>query len=165
MARAGIVAFAFGAPDTLRSNQRIANSALVKAKELNTQVYTQLDVVLDPRWGIKAIYTQEEPGKPPPTLRIARGAVSWALDNGIAMLWISAAKPHLKRCERDLRYSIREARAQIKVGICEGIWQYPENEWFCPESTQPRVRSLKEWRSRERLLEWMPMCIYSRVAS
>jgi hypothetical protein len=128
--------------------------------------FTQTDVGyvwVEP--GIRMEYTLEEPGNPPPTLRIARGAVAWAQQNKLTTLWVSAAKLHLWRCVRDLKYAIREARAQFVVRICKEIEQYPENEWYCSDSIQPRVRSRKEWRKRECILEWMPMFLYKRVAS
>lgn len=164
MENAGVVAFGFGVPHNIRSNRWIAKIASLKARELRAPVYTQSDVC-DVESGIRVEYTPEEPGNPPPTLRIARGAVAWAHQNKLTTLWVSAAKPHLWRCVRDLKYAIRETKAQIVVRICKEIEQYPENEWYCSDSIQPRVRSRKEWRKRECIFEWMPMFLYKRVAS
>lgn len=163
MTRIGIVAFAFGAPDSILSNLRIAKIAGNKARGFEEPVYTQLDVRVAA--DIVVYYTDEKEGYPPPTLRIARGAVSWAMRFNITEFWIACAKPHLKRCKRDLKYAIREAGARITVWECEDIDQFPEDEWYCPDSTQPRVRSRKDWRRRERIVELMPMFIYKRVAS
>jgi hypothetical protein len=163
MEKAGVVAFAFGVPHNIQSNLWIAQIASRKARELRAPVYTQADVCVE--LGIRVEYSPEEPGNPPPTLRIARGAVAWAQQNKLTTLWVSAAKPHLWRCVRDLKYAIREARAQIVVRICEKIDKYPESGWYCSDSTQPRVRSRKKWRRRERIFEWMPMFLYKRVAS
>lgn len=69
----GIVAFAFGAPGRILSNRLIAGIASRKARELGATVYTQFDVLVEPE--IKVEYISENPGNPPPTLRIARGAV------------------------------------------------------------------------------------------
>ena len=159
---AGVVAFAFGAPETIRSNRRIAEIALKKSRELNARVYTQLDIHVEP--GIKVEYTEEEAGNPPPTLRIARGAVKWAKRHGLSELWVVAAKPHLWRTLRDIQQAIRENGAQIEVCACKEIEQYPEDSWFCPDSTQDRVRSREAWDKRERFLKLMPFSVYKRVA-
>lgn len=162
MKTAGIVAFGFGVPDTIRSNQRIAQIASQKARELTAPVYTQLDVYIEP--GIEVKYADEEPGNPPPTLRIARGAVQWAKQQGFREIWIVAAKPHLWRALRDVEQVVREAGAKIEVRACKEIEQYPEDSWYCPDSTQDRVRSRKAWDKREKVLKLMPFFIYKRVA-
>jgi len=158
----GIVAFAFGVPDSILSNKRIAQIALQKALELEAPVYTQFDVYIESDIDIE--FTEEELGNPLPTLRMARGTVQWAKQQGFRKLWVVAAKPHLRRCLRDLRYAVREAGAQIDVLICKEIEQYPEDEWFCLDSTQERTRSRKAWNKRERILRFMPMFLYKRVA-
>lgn len=163
MRESGIVAFAFGVPAGIRANRQIALIAERKALELYAPIYTQRDVAIDSSLPIE--YIQEEPGKPPPTLRIARGAVAWAKKRGIEELWIACARPHFWRCKRDLKYAIQEAGANMVVLVCPGVWSYPEEEWYSPDSTQPRVRSKKAWRSRERILELLPMFIYKLVAS
>jgi len=110
------------------------------------------------------VYTEEKQGSPPPTLRIARGAVKWAKESGLEDLWIVAAEPHLWRCTRDLIYAVKEMRAQIGVFICEDIYQYSEDKWYCAGSEQIRTRSPENWRKRERKLKKMPMFIYKRIA-
>lgn len=158
---AGIVAFAFGAPETIHSNQCIARIASWLARELNAPVYTQLDVRVEP--GVEVKYTNE-PDNPPPTLRIARGAVQWAKQRGFRELWIVAAKPHLWRALRDIEQAVREAGGEIKVRVCREIERHPENLWFCPDSTQERVRSRGAWDKREKVIKLMPFFIYKRVA-
>ena len=159
----GIVAFAFGVPDTIRSNWLIAEIASEKAQKLGAPVYTQLDVRIKP--GIEVEYTNEEPGFPPPTLRIARGAVQWAKRNGFKDLVIIAAKPHLWRVRRDVKQAIYESGARIEAYVCKEMDQYPEGYWYCPDSTQERVRSREAWNKRERILKFMPFFIYKRIAS
>lgn len=159
----GIVAFAFGVPETILSNQHIAQISSRKARELEAPVYTQLDVRVEQ--GIEVEYTDEQLGNPPATLRIARGAIQWAKRRGFRDLWIVAAKPHLSRCLRDLTYAVREAGVQIKIHACKEIEQCPPDEWFCPNSTQVRTQSRKNWQNRERILKFMPMFFYKRVAS
>ena len=104
-------------------------------------------------------------GEPPPTLRVCRGAVRWAMRLGLDELWIVCAKPHLWRCERDLKYAVSEAKAQIAVRICEEVEQYPEDEWFCSDSTQERTQSREAWDKRERIIKIMPFFVYKLVAS
>jgi hypothetical protein len=114
----GIVAFAFGVPDSIWSNRAIAQIASIKARDLGAPIFTQLDVPI-PYW-VAADRANEEAGNPPPTLRIAREAVLWAKLRSIEELWVVAAGPHLWRVVRDLKYAIHEAEteAQIKVQIC-----------------------------------------------
>jgi len=157
----GIIAFSFGAPETILSNRRIAQIASQKARELKTLVYTQLDVRIEK--DIVVDYTNEEMGSPPPTLRIARGAVQWAKRYGFTELWVVAAKPHLWRVLRDLRQAVREAGEKIEVCACKEIEQYPEDSWFCPDSTQDRVRSREVWNNREKILKFIPFFIYKRI--
>ena len=162
MKAAGIVAFAFGVPETMRSNQQIAQIASEKAWQISAPVYTQLDVFIGP--GIETEHTDEEPGHPPPTLRIARGAAQWAADRGLKELWIVAAKPHLWRALRDVKAAIRETGNNIEVRACPEIEQYPLDSWFCSESTQSRVRSRATWERRERMLRFIPFFIYKLIA-
>lgn len=162
MKKAGVVAFAFGVPETILSNRRIAEIVSKKARELNAPVYTQLDVRVEP--GVEVTYTDESPGNPPPTLRIARGAVRWAKQQGFTELWVIAAKPHLWRTLRDTERAVREAGAQIGISVCGEIEHYPEDSWFCPNSTQERTRSRKAWGRREKVLKLMPFFIYKHIA-
>lgn len=159
----GILPFAFGVPETILSNRRIADIASQKAREFEAPVYTQLDISIDD--GIKVEFTEEQPGNPPSTLRFARGAVQWARRKALTDLWIVAAKPHLWRCIRDLTRAIREAGVQIEIHVCEEIEQYPEEEWFCADSTQERTQSRKNWESRERIIKLMPFFVYKLIAS
>ena len=163
MERKGIVAFAFGAPCTIESNKLIARIASQKAHESGASVYTQCDVFIE--HGIEVEYTHEEPDSPPPpTLRIARGAIQWAKQQGFRKLWIVAAKPHLKRCIRDLGKAIRETEANIGIRACEEIEYYPQDGWFCLNSTQECTRYKEAWNRRERILQLMPFFLYKRIA-
>lgn len=163
MAKAGVVAFAFGVPSTIRSNRRIGQIASRKARELGAPVYTQFDVLVGD--GIKTYYTEEQPGNPPPSLRIARGAVQWARRNFLDEFWVVAAKPHLWRCVRDLNRAIGETNdLAARVRVCDEIEQFPEAEWFCSDSTRERTRSREAWDKRERILKLMPFFLYKFVA-
>ena len=158
----GIVAFSFGVPETILSNRRIAQIASQRARKLGASVYTQLDVRVES--GIEVEYTDEQPGNPPPTLRIARGAVQWAEQRGFTRLWVVAAQPHLWRCLRDLWQAVSEVGAQIQLIPCPEILEYPEDSWFCPDSEQKRVWSREAWDKREKVLKFVPFCIYKCVA-
>jgi hypothetical protein len=159
-----VVAFAFGVPNTLRSNRLIAKIAAEKAKSRGVPVYTQLDVLpLDPAIEVELI--KEEYPKRVPSLRIARGAIRWAQTRGIDTIWVCAAKPHLTRTTRDLICAIGEANASISIKICEGIHEYPCHLWFCEDSTQSDTRLPLLWKLRDAILLHMPRGLYSRIAS
>lgn len=163
MAREGVVAFAFGVPATILSNRRIAEIASKKARELNAPVYTQRDVQIES--GIAVKFIEEKSGEPPPTLRIARGAVRWAKKKGISELWIVAAAPHLWRCKRDLSRAVSEMKSIICVRVCNEITQYSESSWYCLDSMQARTRSAEDWWKRERILHKLPFFFYKLIAS
>jgi len=136
---------------------------LKKAKELNNaSIYTQRDILIKDK-NVEVFYPDGELS-PPPTLRIARGAIKWAKLLDIEELWIIAAEPHLWRCERDLRYAIKEKKAQIDVFVCEDTYRRYGDEWYCSESEQRHTRSPEDWWKREVKLKKMPMFIYKRVA-
>ncbi len=160
----GIVAFGFGVPSTLRSNRIIAKIATDRAQTLKAPIFTQADVPVDDE-NIEVIYANEEPGNPPPTLRIAREAVRWAQKNQFTELWFAAALPHLPRAWGDLKYAAKEAGWPIGINGCAEILDYTDRDWFCPESEQKHTQSRKNWRLREFILMHMPFWLYKRVAS
>jgi hypothetical protein len=160
--KAGIVAFAFGVPRTLKSNQIIAEIAIDRAHTLEAPVFTQLDVPIHNE--NKVVYASEEPDNPPPTLRIAREAVCWAQENQFTELWIAAAQPHLIRCKRDLRKAAEESVWPIDIFTCAKILDYADHDWFCPKSEQRYTRSRKNWRLREFILIHIPFWLYKIVA-
>jgi len=160
--KTGIVAQAFGAPYTVHSNKIIAQIASQKAQEFSAPVYTQLDVLI--KEGIDVEYTYEQPGVPPPTLRMARDTVKWAKRKGFRKLWIIAAKPHLWRCIRDFTYAVQETKEQIEIHSCKEIEQYSDSVWFCTNSKQVRTRSKWNWWSRELIIKLIPFSIYKRIA-
>lgn len=162
MKKYGIVAFAFGAPADILSNKLIAKIALEKAKMFNASVYTQRDILIN---GVEVEYAYEKSNNPSSTLRMARGAVDWAKRNGIEKIWIVAAKPHLWRCQRDLVQAVKESETAIKIHFFREIEDYPEDLWFCLNSTQQRTRSKKSWESREWILKLLPFNIYKLIAN
>lgn len=156
--RVGIVVFAFGTPSTTKANELLAKVGVGRCHVYSSvQVFTQRDIAITDT-DISVQYCMENPGNPPPTLRIARQAVVWAKKERIMHLGIVAASPHVWRCRRDLLYAIKEANAQI------GVFSIYSGVEYSPESTQPRVRSPKDWWPREIILRCMPMWLYRRVA-
>lgn len=164
MEKVGIVAFAFGVPETITPNRLIGEIVVQQSKKLGgAAVFTQKDVLITDK-DISVTYVEERPGSPPPTLRIAREAIRWAVYKGITTLYIVAAKPHLWRCQRDLALAVEEARVKIKVRVCEEVKRYPENIWFSEDSTQARTQSKENWEKRERWLKAMPVFLYKLIA-
>jgi len=159
-----VVAFAFGAPDSIGSNHRIGLIAH-KSSVLfgGLPIFTQADVC--PPKGTEVFYIDEEAGSPPSTLRVARSAVSWAANMDINDLLVACAKPHVWRCMRDLNHVIDEAGVSMAVWPCEGIYSSPDEVWFCEDSTQARTRSPKIWSLYEGVLSRLPMFVYRRIAS
>ena len=159
-----IIAFAFGAPANIRSNERIAEIASQKASRLNALIYTQEDVpIKNKKFTVVRISQKRE--DLPPTLRIARGAVLWAKEHGVKELWIVAAPPHLPRVLRDLKEALKESETKRKIKTCQEVAIYSEEEWFCKDSTQKRTQSLKNWERRERTITGLPFFIYKRIAN
>lgn len=157
--KAGVVAFAFGAPSTIRSNRMIAKIALQKARERNAPIFTQLDVHI---YG--ANRAMEDDNNPPTILRIAREAIQWAKERGLEELWIVAAKPHLWRAFRDMREALREAGGEIKIHACREIDECSGDLWFCISSTQAWTRSKGAWDRREKILKSLPLFLYKIIA-
>ena len=164
MSKAAVVAFGFGVPHAVASNREIARLAGEWAGKVRGPVYTQLDVQL-PR-GIDFVPTPEDPGHPPPTLRIARNAVRWAQRQGIEDLLVVAARPHLQRARRDVLEAVREQRAEITVYDCyQDVAGTSVDFWFSPYSRQWRGRWWIYWNVRDWILLHMPLWLYKWVAS
>lgn len=166
--RIGIVAFAFGVPSTIESNKRIGKIASELFRELNAAgIFTQRDVSTETGDELSTYYFSKEDLKnPPPTLRIARAAVEWAEVCRIKQLWVVAAKPHLWRAVRDTEKAVRESGLRILVTPANSeIEQFPEDSWFCSDSTQERTQSKANWEKRERILRWTPFWLYKLIAS
>lgn len=141
----------------------MAEGAEEVAHRHDAPIFTQRDVqVSDPTLDVTCC--TEKPGEPPPTLRICREAVEWAVQRGIGTIWIVAALPHLPRVKRDLRYAIEEAHASIKIKVYVDPNRCKE-DWYCPDSTQVRTQSRGEWEKRERIIMLLPMFVYRLVAS
>jgi hypothetical protein len=163
------VAFAFGTPSDTVSNQRIARMSCQINIPSYPGIYTQMDVDIKDlqtagyRTRMVVTYTPERPGYPPPTLRIARGAVDWAMANRVTTLYIACAYPHLWRCKRDMRLAIQERKANIEIKICpEARYQ---KGWFCKDCTQPRANNKLSWYTREIIIMFMPVWLYKKIAS
>ncbi|MDP1689353.1 MAG: hypothetical protein Q8L47_04480 [bacterium] len=169
-----VVAFAFGTGHT-QANPCIGLIAAEKAVSLRFKrsfsdsllevtVYSQPDLS-NHIWEVTPqSIIAEKPGKPSPTLRISMWVVERAVEDGVTDLWIAAASPHLPRCERDLRWAIRHAGADIRVHICEKIEEKSYEFWFDPASTQARTQTREAWEKRETLVMQLPFSIYRLVS-
>ncbi|MCL5012098.1 MAG: hypothetical protein M1320_01605 [Patescibacteria group bacterium] len=165
--KTGIVAFAFGAPDSIKSNVQIAQITMAvsrSSRELNFPIYTQKDIgIFGLQFQIQ--YINEQPGNPLTTLRIARGAVQWAKEKGLNQLLVVAAEPHLWRALRDTKKAVGELGLWVEVWPCKNeIKQYSYGSWFCLDSKKGWTRSMKEYSRRENILCLLPFFIYKRIA-
>lgn len=160
------VAYGFGVSETLDSNlysnKWIGDKASRVARSRGGKVYTQIDVPIDP--DVVVEFIEQEPGSPPPTLRIAIWAVRRAVEDGATELRVVAWPPHLKRALRDTRMVNFETGSPLKVTYQREINNIPEERWYMPDSIQERVRNHKSWRKRERILMMMPWWLYKIIA-
>ena len=134
-----VAAFAFGFPSTTKVNKHIAAIASRFARNNKCElVYTQKDI--DPENDIR-VERASEGEKPISTLRLARGAVAVATRLGVEEIWIAAAKPHVRRCKRDLEIAAKEARANIGIHVIPYDPNLPSiDSWFCRGSGQLRAQ-------------------------
>lgn len=155
-----IFVFAFGAPETLESNKRLANCAerVFKGQIIKTPlIITQEDIPISVPHIIAAndekylsslgiiIYAKRRP----------EIQILWRNKKPLKILVI-AVGPHLKRCVRDVK--------KIFPGhIVQG--KSPYNDFpFCKESTQQWTRSWLSWWPRELILRILPWPIYKKLA-
>lgn len=157
----GVVAFAFGVPYTTQANRQIRDIAA----RGSAPIFTQQDIQFPDIWNMDVTYCEEKVGEPPPTLRIAREAVRWAIKMGIDQITVVAAQPHLSRAMRDMKMAVREWGANILVVKSREVGLYHEDSWYSPESTQARARSARAFLPREYILRLMPRWLYKKLAS
>lgn len=157
----GIVVFGFGFPTDIVANQLLTEMAKWEMSLDSTPVFTQREIVLD-----GAEYSDAPgPQGPMTTLRVCRAAVQWAHLRGLDEIMIIAAKPHLWRCLRDMRYAAREVNFDIKVYASDLIENVSSKQWFRGDSEQWCTKSRVVWYLRDSILRIMPMSIYRRIAS
>jgi len=147
---AGVVAFAFGTPVKIRANVMLAAIAQQKALARNIPLYTQWDIASSVRTVDCTTIAQD--AEPPPTLRIARGAMDWARKRGITQVWVVAAVPHMERVMRDLRIARSEQRVPVVLRRVQECYGLRYAHWFFNDSTQLRTRSKCFWAAREAVL-------------
>lgn len=161
--RTGIVAFAFGKPETILSNRIIGRIATQEARQRKTMVFTQSDVIVDA--DIIVEYAEQQAGLPPSTLQMARNAIAWAKKYEFTRLCVVAATPHLKRCIRDLKKSARENNYSIMVFSSDKMAGYIDDLWYCPNSAQKRTQSSITWVLREKLIFALPFWLYKKITA
>lgn len=168
----GVVAFAFGMPSTVHSNILIADIARDVARNLGNHdhqilpVFTQTGVRIEAvgQLDIPVEYLEQSRRYTPTTLQVARGAVRWAMRRGITKIIVVAARPHLKRCMRDMSSTIHGVGAEIEVTYSRHVNMVPIEDWFCQDSLQPRTRSRRRWWIKESILKVVPFFIYKLIA-
>ena len=159
----GIVALAFGLPDTISSNVEIGRETADASRRYCAAIFTQHGVMVPHVQSTVTYMHEDEPGSP--TLRITRAAVSWAVAHGITTLVIVCATPHAKRCMRDMHVAIDESGITMNLILDSAAASIPEGVWFSPDSTQERTRTKASWKRRELILLYMPLWLYKRVAA
>jgi len=163
--KAGLVVFAFGCPSTIRSNVMLMDGAIAWHAQYGGPIYTQEDIDLPNIGQFDVKYIGQLPDQPPSTLRIAREAIVWARNCCLEELHIRAAAPHMSRCLRDLAIAKHEQRSLVSLVESSYPDRIPFDDWFCPDSTQPRVRTFHDWEGREKILRVMPVWLYKLIAS
>jgi len=148
----GIVAFAFGPPDSIEPNQTLSIITTKKARELNARVYAQKDIKITAK-GVKVDYVKQNNKKALSTLQVAEKTVEWIKKNNITNLYVMAAKPHLWRCKRDIGEILEREKINITIHTCFELI-FKEN-WFYD------IRDEKEWIKREKIIKKMPFWLYS----
>ncbi len=160
MPQAVVAAFAFGMSNTSLPNLHIALFAAHAARELGAVIFTQGGEYLD--FGELPVQrVDEEPNKPAPTLRIARGAVKLAKTNGTKDIYLVCAPSHKPRCIRDLQAASREAEIKINIHVVD---MSQHDAWFLSNAGQLHTRFKLVWHVREMILMRMPFSLYERVA-
>jgi hypothetical protein len=160
--RVAIIGFSFGAPAAILSNKLLARIISEQAGPLGASLaFVSFDIPSEnfPE-RVKAEYMEDSSS----TWRFSQSAARWAAREEVTEIIIIAAGPHRWRCERDLRRAIRETKARINVFCCQEGGQYPEEEWFCPDSTRPQTRSQESWERRERIIRWLPFPVYKLIS-
>jgi hypothetical protein len=156
--------FAFGTPADCKANNQIAEATKYEYERYHAiAVYTQPDVQLGPGYNIH--YIDEKPGKPSPTLRIARWDVQCAVRDGVNRLVFIAAPDHSWRVKRDLAIAVKEIGANIQLVESTVPHQFIDDSWYSGDSTQPRTLTQEAFLRREAKLRKMPEWIYKLIAS
>ena len=159
--KAGIIAFAFGAPHNIPSNKALAEIALKKAKELDAIIFTQYDVSLDENFNV--VRPNEIMNCPPTTYELSFKAIEWAKKNEIRELWIVAAPYHTFRCLRDLHYVAWEKNFKVEIKTCDEVKNF--TDWFSRKSMQWWTQSSLHWWLRELPILFTPMPLYKKMTS
>ena len=161
--KVGVVAFAFGAPAEIESNEIIAEIALKKAKEVGATIFTQYDVSLGENFDV--VRPNEIMNCPPTTYELAFKAVEWAEEFKINELWIVAAPCHQHRCERDIKYILwlKNKDLEVNVQVCDEAKNF--TEWFSRKSMYWWTRSPLLWWLRELPLLFTPMYFYKKMTT
>ena len=156
----GIVVFAWSLKRG-GANKRLAEYArrlsLITDK---SPIFTQREYIELPE-KFDVSYVTESWQNPAPTLRIAREAILWAKQRRLQQLWVIAARPHIRRCVRDLRFAARDADFKITIRVKNTYGTY--GSWFSADAGQSHTTSRVVWHLRETAIMIFPW-LYRRKA-
>jgi hypothetical protein len=160
-----VLAFALTRPPDMPPNVRVGEIASRQALATDRTIFTQDDVPIDPSLRLTVERIRQIPGKlPPSTLRIVMEGMDYAKKHDFNSIIIVGARPHIRRCKRDVARIIAERRLEITWSVPPEIEQSANKEWYCKGHTHHRSWTI--FNIRERILLYlMPFWLYKVVTS
>ena len=138
--------------------------AETEALSTDKTIFTQDDVPIETDLTLTVKRIKQKPGKKPPsTVRIVIEGLAYAKENGFNSIVIVAAKPHLRRCKRDVEQVIKDEGLNMTYSVPQEIELSKNNEWFCKGQTYHRSWTI--FRIREQILLHTPFWLYRLVTS
>jgi len=153
----GIITFAFGRPSSLPSNVLLSQYTQMYAKQHSAPTFTQYDIK------IQTGEVTTTAGAVPTTRIIAKRAAKWVRKNNFETIYIVAARPHLRRCIRDIKKECRSINVSPKIIVIPEIYRTPNTTWFHKQSIQWHTRNAFLWWLRETCLLSLPYTLYKRI--
>ncbi len=163
----GVVAFAFTCISWSTCERRLGSWAESQAKKHLAPLYTQIGIPIKSASVVVSRIDEgrDQAGRPPPTLRVCRGAVDWALERDINVLHVVCAIPHTWRVLRDIRFAIREkSSTSIRVELCKETDKLPYPYWFDAGSPLWWTRGPIRWHVYNAIMRVTPMWFYTKIA-
>ncbi len=161
--KSAVIAFAFSIPWKIKPNIILAEIASRKAQNFNIPIYTQKDIFINPK--LEPVYIQDLLNGPPSTLQISFWANYWAQKEKIEKFYVVAARPHIERCLRDLKYVAKKKSLEIEFCVCKEVYQHSEEVWYCLRSEQKHTQTKINWQKRERIIRLLPMWFYKSIST
>lgn len=170
MADQVILAFSFGSPCWLKSNQVIAKKTVILAKILNADIFTMKDILINKEFAhyhhveyAENIINNGVNKKYLSTLGLIRCFARYAKGKVWEKVWVIAAPQHIGRCLRDLEKTLKKENLRIEILIGNDA-DYDEEFWYFKDSTQRCTRSPFIWWLREIPLRLLPWWLYKKIA-